>query len=387
MAIGDMQRRTTRLLGRAVLVAIASLMAPPVPLAAQEPIQPRLGFAPEPTAKDNTAPASSPDRPVHQTSCKFGESGPAALPPPPCDDIDCCPPSAVDDSLLSYSHGCCYEPRWRAVANAAFFAQGAHPVTQTRLRWEAGFNTVLPDRSEYLIARADGSPVAQGPKPRPPAAAIRRLNYHDLRWYTEAAVDRFSISIDIPYRSIDSDFTRHGAGLGDLVVGFKALLLDTEVAEIAVALRGYIPTGNADRGLGTAHASLEPALLFALKLYPEAFLQGEIAEWIPIDGDEDYAGAILHYHFSANHRVAYFGPATSLIATLEFSGFSFQDGAYTDPALGPLQPSSGSTYFYAGTGLRLDICNRTDLGVAVQVPLTDVHFAEVWLRTDLRIRF
>ena len=57
----------------------------------------------------------------------------------------------------------CYDPCWVAGANNAFFVDGARPVNQTRIRWDAGFHYRFPDTSEFFWAKING----KGPKFNP----------------------------------------------------------------------------------------------------------------------------------------------------------------------------------------------------------------------------
>ena len=79
-----------------------------------------------------------------------------------------------------------------------------------------------------------------------------------------------------PYREIDPkpavfEATKpfpESSGFGDLDIGTKSLLLDCELLQVAFQFITYIPTGDFHKGLGTGHVSLEPSILFALKLSP-----------------------------------------------------------------------------------------------------------------------
>ena len=44
----------------------------------------------------------------------------------------------------------CYEPKWNALADSAFFQDGARPVTQMRLRYESVADYTFPDKAEFL---------------------------------------------------------------------------------------------------------------------------------------------------------------------------------------------------------------------------------------------
>src|SRR5262249_31088988 len=153
------------------------------------------------------------------------------------------------------------------------------------------------------------------------------------------------------------------AGFGDMNLGTKTLFFDCELLQLAFQFRTYLLTGNFLKGIGNGHVSLEPSLLGSLKLTPDTYLQAQLAEWIPIGGDQSYAGSILHYHASVNQVLWRILPDVPLIGTFEFNGYSFQDGQFTDPVLGPFQKSSGDTYLSLGPGLRLVVCNKIDFGI------------------------
>ena len=276
----------------------------------------------------------------------------------------------------------CYEPHWVAAANASLFVDGARPTTQTRLRWDAGHNLILPDRSEFFWARRGGAGGGNGPP-----NVERRLNYHALTMYQEAGTEKFSAFVETEYRSIDSERNGHSAGFGDLTIGTKSLLLDTDVVQITLQTKTFIPTASAGKGFGTGHVSLEPSLLTAIKLHPDTYFQGQLAEWIPLGGDGAFAGAVLHYHASLNHVVCRPFVDSQFIATLEFNGYSFQDGLFTDPVTGAAVRSSGGNYFGVGPGFRWVISQHCDFGFGVNFSVTRQHLADQLYRSELRLRF
>ncbi|MCE9529815.1 MAG: hypothetical protein K8T89_01540 [Planctomycetes bacterium] len=271
----------------------------------------------------------------------------------------------------------CYEPRWIGAANAAFFVDAARPISQTRIRWDSGRNMILPDRAEYFWARIGG----KGPGRRETG-----LNYNELTLYSEAATERFSAFTEMPYRQLDPNVNNGASGFGDLKIGTKSLLLDCELIQLSLQFTTAIPIGAAGKGLGTGHVSLEPSLLAAIKLYPETYLQAQLAQWIPIGGTQGFQGGVLHYHFSLNHVICRPIGDTQLVGTMEFNGYTFQSGSFTDPVLG-VQRANGSTYVSVGPGLRYIICDKVDIGVGTAFSVTGQHFADQLYRTEFRWRF
>lgn len=278
----------------------------------------------------------------------------------------------------------CYEGKWEQVANASLFAEGARPITQTEVRWNASRGGIFPDRSEYIIARADGR--GKGPMPLARFSGAQ-YDLDELVLITETAKDKLSVIVEMPYRAISPDSYIHGSGFGDMALGTKTLLFDCEMLQVSMQLKTYIPIGNTLKGVGNGHVSIEPSLLFALKLGRDTYFQGQISEWIPIGGDPIYAGSVLHSHFSLNHVLHRFGPEIPFVGTMEMNTFSFQDGAYTDPINGAFQKSSGTTYVSMGPGMRLFFCDKLDIGFGSAIALTGDHFSREYYRTSLRLRF
>ncbi len=275
----------------------------------------------------------------------------------------------------------CYEPKWNALADAAFMTKSARPATHTRIRYDLGLAALYPDRSEYFWPKANGS----GLGPKPVSGGESNLKYHELSMYTETGTGKFAMIFDMPYRSNYGQQTGHEAGFGDIVVGHKTLLFDCELLQLSYEFLTHIPSGSANKGLGVGHVSLEPSLLLGVKLGPESYLQAQVTEWIPLGGDADYAGAILHYHFSFNQVAARPIPNTPLIGVLEFSGYSFQDGAYTSPD-GTTLPAGG-TYCYLTSGLRYVVCDKFDFGFATSFALTSEHLAQTLVHMEVRWRY
>jgi hypothetical protein len=268
----------------------------------------------------------------------------------------------------------CYQPRWIDAANAAFFVDHARPVTMTRLRWDSGRNLIHPDRAEYFWAQIGGPG---------PANRETRVDYNELHLYQEVGVDKFSMFIDLPYRSFDSQRNGGHGGIGDLQIGTKSLLLDSDLLQFTFQFVTTIPTAGPGGGIGTGHVSLDPSILTTWKLHDNTYFQSQTGYWFGVGNSN---GSILHYHNSINHVLWKPLSDTNLIGTLETVGYTFASGSFTDPVLGQ-RPANGTTYFSIGPGFRLATCGKLDLGIGMQFAVTDRHFAQRLYRTELRWRF
>jgi hypothetical protein len=259
------------------------------------------------------------------------------------------------------------------------------PVTQQRFRFDASLNMDLPDRNEFFWARADGK--GRGPKPPQGRSGETGLRFNELSMYTEAATGAAGFFVEMPYRAIYPDHYDFAAGLVDMNLGTKSLLLDSEFLLVGFQFRTFLPTGKTRRGLGTGHVSLEPSLLVAMQFNPETCLEAQLSQWIPIGGDSSHQGSLLHYHTSLNRTLGHILHKDPIIGTLEFNGWSFQTGQYTHPDTGLPVGSSGTTYATLGCGVRVFFCDRIDFGVAAAYAVSARHWAEQIYRTELRWRF
>jgi hypothetical protein len=328
----------------------------------------------------------------------------------------CCTADSCVGRFFCGLHDCiccpdpCYEPHWVAAADAAFFVDAARPVTQTRLRWDTLFSIPNPDRAEYFMARENvkqlepSGPCTRHGVGKGPNCIASQIDVEDFSLYNEVASGNFSAFVEVPYREVDPttspisaalglDPCCHQSGFADMNLGTKSLLLDCELAQVAFQFKTFIPIGNFTAGLGTGHVSLEPSLLYSLKLGPDTYWQGQFAYWISIGGDALYQGNIFHYHSSLNHVLWRPIPDVQLIGTAELNEWSVIGGNFTetqffDPATRrPFAVSATSTMVSMGPGLRLVICDKIDFGVGTAFSLTGPRWAEEQVRAEFRWRF
>jgi hypothetical protein len=294
------------------------------------------------------------------------------------------------------------------LADAAFFVDAARPQTQMRLRWDSGFDLKQPDRAEYFWARErvnqlePNGPCTKHGFGKGPACIPRSLDYEDLSLYMEGASGAFGAFIEVPYSEIEPESSAispnpccNKSGFRDMTVGTKSLLLDCELVQIGFQFKTFIPTGDFTNGLGTAHVSLEPSILFALKLTNESYVQGQLAYWIPIGGDDLYQGNIFHMHYSYNRLLWCPMHDVQLVGTVEMNEWSILGGNYTNPDFlvtaggrtGPVPVSAVTSMFSIGPGARLFICDKIDVGVGSAFAVTGTHWAEELVRAEFRWRF
>lgn len=391
----------------------AALPAPaPAPLTPvnaqveQPPLAQPIPTTPEP---NKIPPATAPISGVQLTGCSSCANGLAGIPPPDmdhdgqdwnCPDRPChagrqpanpCLADCWFGRCLCALYECicypdpCYEGKWTPISDAAFFTDCARPQTQQRFVWDLGLGLTDPDRAEYFWARADG--MGKGPSPVAPFKGPLSVRYNQVSMYTEAGSGAAAVTFTIPYERVDPEPGAPDAGFGDMTIGTKALLFDCELLQITFEMNTTMPAGNFNKGLGDGHVSLEPMLIFGLKLGADTYMQAEVGEWIPIGGDTSYEGSILQFNISLNQVLFRCLKDVPIIGTLELNTWSFQDGAYTDPLLGSFQKASGMTYVAPAVGIRLFVCDKCDFGFAAEFAVTQQHFADQLYRTEFRFRF
>jgi Putative MetA-pathway of phenol degradation len=280
----------------------------------------------------------------------------------------------------------CYEPRWNALADSAFFTEAPRPITQMRLRYDNVWKYPFPDKAEFLFPRSDGN--GKGPRPLPGTLGGGNVHYQDFMYYQEVGIDRFSASVELPYNFFSPDNYHGASGFGDMSIGTKSMLLDCELLQFTFGFKTFIPTGNFTKGLGTGHVSLEPSFMAALKLAPETYLQAQLAYRFPLGGNGDYEGPVLHYHLSLNQILWHCGNDIKLIGVAELNGYEFLGGEYTSDAGVPLSAKgSVGDVVSIGPGVRLVICDKIDFGIGSAFNITSGSVGDEWLRIEFRWRF
>jgi hypothetical protein len=401
--------------------SLGALAAQTTPL----PATPVPVTAPTAASAAPTHPGNGPDVvPAGCASCGGGLLAPPAMPGygggggcGDCGNGCCCYPGRTPCDCCCDSTHClgrifcgiyqcvccpdpCYEGQWNALADNAFWFEGPRPVTQLKLGFEYDWHIPFPDKSEWYWARADGNGAAKGPRPLAGAAGTSIVNNREFYITNEVAVGPMGVAITMPYRNVDTEGNYDSAsGFSDLTINTKTLLLDCELIQAAFGFKVYTPTGNVTNGLGTGHVSLEPGLYAAVKLTETTYFQGAIFYWIPVGGDANFEGDVLHYHLAINQMLWRCGHDRDikLVGTAELNGYCFINGDATDTTFvvannqttGTVRSVSGiGSVVNAGLGVRLVMCDKIDFGVGTCFALTDTSsIGDEMLRFEFRWRF
>jgi hypothetical protein len=287
--------------------------------------------------------------------------------------------------------------------------------SQVRIRFDGGFDNTVPDRAEFFYAKcgcytglAGVIPGAYDPDASGPGLGVpESLNFQQLYLDAEYAPHyRFSLFVELPVRWLQPQGFKavppfpgfsNQAGIGDLRAGVKAALVASEDRALTLQLHAYIPSGNASKGLGTDHGSIEPALLYHQKLAPRASLETQAGIWLPMGGNagvptvtsEKFSGKVFFYGIGPSYEL-YSGSHVRFTPVVELVGWHVQDGFQTQvggPLLGAAADAGGTNIVNIKFGARTTIDNRSSLYVGYGRALTDAMWYKDIVRFEYRYSF
>jgi hypothetical protein len=235
---------------------------------------------------------------------------------------------------------------------APFEIDASSPQNQYRFRIDSTYGFPSPDRAEILFAQPGRGPAAEP-----------RVDFQDLRALIETGTPSFSVGTEIPIRVLDRELGGNTAGMGDMNVTLKTVLLNGKEWQLTQITRTYMATGAASKGLGNGHFSLEPGILVSYKWSDDLYFHGEVKYWFPLGADPAYSGQVLNYGLGWSH-VLYENDKFAILDSLEFVAWSVLDGQQYDITLGRGVDIDGETAVRILPGLRFVFDHGGDLGVS-----------------------
>jgi hypothetical protein len=257
----------------------------------------------------------------------------------------------------------------------------AVPGDVFRLRFDDAFNNFRATRAEFFYAKS--GPSGPGlPQPEP------RVDYQELMPYLEVAVlPQLSGFVELPERFLHPEVNPSAAGLSDMNAGLKYAFLYGPDLVATFQFRTYIPTGNATKGLGNNHVSLEPALLFYKPLTDRLGMSGELRAWVPAGGT-DFAGDMVRYGLGLQYGL--YGTDRVLVTpVVELVGWTVLDGKESAvyPSAVVVKEATGDTILDAKVGVRLTWDGAGDFYAGYGRPLTGDRWYDHIFRLELRLFF
>jgi hypothetical protein len=277
--------------------------------------------------------------------------------------------------------------------------------SKVRVRFDIGRHNNVPDRAEFFygkcgcyrgLSRTDAAfdPAASGPGP----GIVSDLNFR--QWYVQgeyAATERFSIFAELPSRSIQPQSFVPGtgsfgnqSGIGDVRAGVKLALSDVPDQMLTAQVKMSFPTGDALRGLGTDHASVEPAFLYYQQVSDRVSVESQLGVWIPIGGSAPVPTA-ADGHFAGNVFFYGIGPSFDVFQTanvrfapvIELVGWRVLSGNQTG---GP-SDASGTNIVNLKIGARTSWGRGASIYVGYGHALTDAVWYDDIVRFEYRFSF
>jgi hypothetical protein len=291
--------------------------------------------------------------------------------------------------------------------------------SQIRIRLDANLQDQTPDFAEFFYAKsgyyktlctpttqAGCDPIAPGPGPGIPNS----INFQQLFLNAEYAPKRrFSIFVELPIRWIQPQgietinppqpvFGKQ-SGFSDVQAGFKLAAIASEKTYLTFQLRGYFPSGNAAKGLGTNHYSVEPSLLLYQRLSKRFTFEGEIGDWHPIGGSAGdstvgsggFAGDVFFYGFGPSYELPIhsnrFGiaPVLELVGWRTLSGFWSETNPFQTPD--PADTAAGTNMMNLKAGARFTIGNHNSLYAGYGRAITSNYWYLKIFRIEYRYAF
>jgi hypothetical protein len=262
------------------------------------------------------------------------------------------------------------------------YIDSAIPFSHFRLRVDAAYRDNRPDRAEFFYGKC-GCFKTAGTDPQAPGPPLQetRVDYQDISSYLELALSKsFSGFVEIPVRFLNPEVNANASGLADMNAGLKwAILLNHDQA-MTLQFRAYAPTGDAFKGLGTNHVSLEPAFLVFQRLTDRLNLEGEFRDWIPVGGT-DFAGNVIRYGAGLSYRILDNGNLR-IAPVAEVVGWTVLNGKEFAVLPGVILDATGDTIVNAKMGLRIGSGNA-DFYAGYGRALT----GDVWYKDIVRFEF
>jgi hypothetical protein len=331
--------------------------APPVRYASQEEVLP-LPAVPLPSGPMPNGPMPTPEvvpAPVPFEVPMEAGTGPVVMETAPGDHLAWLHRILWDGNTRdpNHDHGIAYE----RVQLAPYIIDTVLPTNQYGIRFDAAYHWRAPDFGDLLVAQ----PQSAGGVGLP--VADRRLNYQDFDFVSELGNSTVSARTIVPLRLIDGTDNGDTAGLGDVEMDTKLVMLNGEYIKFAQFTGMHFNSGFSMKGLGTGHISIEPGMLASLKLSDETYLHSEVKFLFPIADLSNQKSNLLTWGVGLSH-VLYDFDSFAVIPSVEAVFYTVLNGGYTQP--GPVPVFVGSNWVTVPTihyGVRMMTDRVRDLGL------------------------
>lgn len=262
---------------------------------------------------------------------------------------------------------------------AMFQIDSAQPQSAKGLQFGLDYGREFVDRAGIYWRRIGGGG---------PMLPEDSVNAQEARIMLEVGSEKFSTTTIIPFRAVDPEINPNHAGLSDMSVTTKTVLLDGSQLQMTQIFRSFFNTGASSSGLGTGNISFEPGMLMRYKFRPQTEFHGSLTYLFPVGADPIASGQAIRWGIGGAHTTID-TDSFALLSTLELTGWNVLNGTETLPNSLTTVSSDGVEIVNLTTGMRWVIDNGSDLGLfeagwATTLPLTGDRWYEASLMFDLR---
>jgi hypothetical protein len=278
--------------------------------------------------------------------------------------------------------------------------------SEIRLRFDAAFDDKTPDRAEFFYAKCGcykfapiTNPAYDPNTPGPGPGIPKDVDFQQLYLYGEfAPIRNLSAFLEVPIRWLQPDAApgtaqafAKASGVGDMHLGFKFAPLILEHSTLTLQFKASLPSGDAKRGLGTNHASIEPSILYYQRLSDRLAVEAEFGDThplsssagIPTSNSGRFAGDVLFYGVGPSYLLTS-TEHIQLAGVMELVGWNVRSGYVT----GPANPStSGINIVNLKIGPRVSIGTTHSLYFGYGIALTSQSWYRDIFRTEYRYAF
>jgi hypothetical protein len=269
-----------------------------------------------------------------------------------------------------------------------------------RVRFDFGVGNTVPDRAEFFYAQCGcNSDSAPGPGTKGSNNLVTDLKFQQLfvdgqyAFKNGALNNRIAVFASVPFRFVQPKsflgpaphtFT-DSSGLSDIRAGVKAAIVSNDDTTLTAQVQGYFKSGDAKKGLGTDHDSVEFSLLFKQNVSDRFGVESEFGYWHPTGGStsptgQKYSGDVLYYGVGPSYELATTG-RVSFTPVVELVGWHVLGGQQQDH--GTLGSADGINIVNIKAGVRTTIDNRSSIYIGYGHALTDA----VWYGNIVRLEY
>jgi hypothetical protein len=171
-------------------------------------------------------------------------------------------------------------------------------------------------------------------------------------------------------------------------VGFKLAALASQRQYLTFQFVGTFPSGDPGKGLGTDHYTIEPTLLYYLKVADRFTVESQFGDSHPIGGDTPgFAGDVIEYGVGPSY-VAYKSDKVRFTPVIELVFWKIFGGMWNDPTTPPnmstISSADANRVINLKFGARTTIGKNTSFYVGYGHALTSANF---WYQQILRVEY